>query len=81
MYRLDLSEAPGDDTRAPLPHPEVFAALEVGVDLLLDDGKLRLHVKECGADYAVAEIITGGTLSDHKGVNVPNVVLPVSPLS
>ncbi len=80
MYRLDLSEAPGDDTRAPLPHPEVFAALKVGVDLLLDDGKLRLRVKECGADYAVAEIITGGTLSDHKGVNVPNVVLPVSPL-
>jgi pyruvate kinase len=80
MYRLDLSEAPGDDTRAPLPHPEVFAALEEGIDLLLDDGKLRLRVTECGADYAVAEIITGGTLSDHKGVNVPGAVLPVSPL-
>ncbi|MHA1107981.1 MAG: pyruvate kinase [Alphaproteobacteria bacterium] len=79
-YRLDLSQEPGDDNRAPLPHPEVFAALEAGTDLLLDDGKLRLRVTECGEDYALTEIVTGGTLSDHKGVNVPNVVLPVSPL-
>ncbi len=79
-YRLDLSETPGDDSRAPLPHPEIFAALAEGIDVLLDDGKLRLRVTECGADYAVSEIVTGGTLSDHKGVNVPGAVLPVTPI-
>ncbi|MBI1776396.1 MAG: pyruvate kinase [Proteobacteria bacterium] len=80
-FRLDLTEALGDDTRVSLPHPEVFAALEPGTALLLDDGKIRLEVKECGADFAVARVATGGTLSDRKGVNVPNAVLPLTPLT
>ncbi len=80
-FRLDLDETPGDATRAHLPHPEVFAALAPGVQILLDDGKLRLRVEDCGADFAETEVVTGGTLSDRKGVNVPDVVLPISPLT
>ncbi len=80
-FRLDLDDAPGDARRAPLPHPEIFAALKPGADLLLDDGKLRLRVTECGADFAETEIITGGPLSNRKGVNVPGVILPISPLT
>jgi pyruvate kinase len=80
-FRFDLDPAPGDGTRASLPHPEVFAALAPGTELLLDDGKLRLRVERCGADYAETEVITGGPLSDRKGVNVPDVVLPISPLT
>src|SRR5947207_6701887 len=49
-FRFDLDGTPGDAKRAPLPHPEVFAAIEPGTDLLLDDGKLRLRVSDCGAD-------------------------------
>jgi pyruvate kinase len=80
-FRLDLDKAPGDEKRAPLPHPEIFAVIETGADLLLDDGKLRLRVKDHGPDYCTTEVITGGTLSDRKGVNVPGVVLPLSPLT
>ena len=80
-YRLDLSKEPGNQTRAPLPHPEIFAALRDGTDLLLDDGKIRLTVTACGPDFAETEIITGGKLSDRKGVNVPQVVLAVSPIT
>jgi pyruvate kinase len=80
-FRLDLAEMTGDRVRAPLPHPEVFAALAPGTMLLLDDGKLRLEVKACGPDYAETQVITGGTLTDRKGVNVPGVVLPISPLT
>jgi len=80
-FRLDLDDAPGNTRRAPLPHPEIFAALAPGTDLLLDDGKLRLRVKECGQDFAETEIVTGGPLSNRKGVNVPGVVLPISPLT
>ena len=80
-FRLDLGSAPGDAKRASLPHPEVFAALEPGTDLLLDDGNIRLKVEECGEDFAETRIITGGDLSDRKGVNVPNAVLPLSPLT
>ncbi len=77
-FRLDLDPRPGDETRAPLPHREVFAALSAGTLLLLDDGKLSLKVLSCGADFAETLCLVGGPLSDHKGVNVPNVVLAVS---
>jgi pyruvate kinase len=80
-FRLDLSDEPGDSTRAPLLHPEVFAALEPGTDLLLDDGKLRLRVTACDKDFAETIVETGGPLSDRKGVNVPGVILPISPLT
>jgi len=79
--RLDLDTAIGDVTRVSLPHPEIFAAVQPGSDLLLDDGKLRLRIMECGDDFARTEVITGGPLSDRKGVNVPGVILPLSPLT
>lgn len=80
-FRLDLDSAPGDATRASLPHPEIFAALKPGANLLLDDGKLRLQVKRCGKDFAETEVVFGGPLSERKGVNVPDVVLPLSALT
>ena len=80
-FRLDLDPALGDVKRASLPHPEIFAALAPETDLLLDDGKLRLRVVDCGGDFAETEVIVGGALSDHKGVNVPQVVLPISAIT
>ncbi|WP_424938845.1 pyruvate kinase [Aliiroseovarius sp. S253] len=80
-FRFDLDEAPGEGHRVCLPHPEIFAALEPGSTLLVNDGKLRLKVKECGPDFADCEVEVGGTISDRKGVNVPDVVLPLAALS
>ena len=80
-FRLDLDETPGDQNRAPLPHPEVFAVLEPGAQILLDDGKMRLEVTEASTEHATCTVVTGGVLSDRKGVNVPNVVMPISPLT
>jgi pyruvate kinase len=81
-FRLDLNrELPGDQHRAPMPHPEIFNALEVGTDLLVDDGRVRLRVESCGPDFADTRVIAGGAVSDRKGVNVPDVVLPLSALT
>ena len=80
-FRLDMDLSPGDARRAPLPHPEIFAALADGTELLLDDGKLRLRVERHGAGFAETRVVVGGTISDRKGVNVPSVVLPLSPLT
>ena len=80
-FRLDLDPAEGGASRANLPHPEIFAALETGTELLLDDGKLRLRVDSFAADHAETTVMVGGALSDRKGVNVPGVVLPISPLT
>ncbi len=80
-YRLDLDPQTGDETRAPLPHPEIFAAISPGTALLIDDGKLRLEVAESTPDYAITKVVTGGPLRDRKGVNLPGVILPISPLT
>ncbi|MGH1577332.1 pyruvate kinase [Planktotalea sp.] len=80
-FRLDLEDAAGDVSRVRLPHPEIFAALEPGASLLVNDGKIRLKVKDCGADFANCEVVIGGTISNRKGVNVPDVLLPLAALS
>lgn len=80
-FRLDLEPELGNAVRVALPHPEVFAVLQSGTDLLLDDGNLRLRVERCGADFAETTVLVGGTLSDRKGVNLPGAVLPLSPLT
>src|SRR6266566_8871719 len=74
-FHLDLDRQAGDESRAPLPHPEIFEALRPGTELLLDDGKVRLEVETCGSGFADTRCLVGGTLSDRKGVNVPNFFL------
>lgn len=80
-FRLDLDEAEGDATRVTLPHQEIFDVLEPGQKLLVNDGKIRLKVVECGPDHADCEVTTGGTISNRKGVNVPDAVLNLAALS
>jgi pyruvate kinase len=80
-FRLDLERAPGDQHRVSLPHPEIFEAVAPGALLLLDDGKIRLEVTEVGPGRIETTVLAGGTLSDSKGVNLPNAVLPLSPLT
>ncbi len=80
-FRLDLDDAEGDVNRVTLPHREIFDALEPGAHLLVNDGKIKLKVKDCGANFADCEVVVGGTISNRKGVNVPDVTLPVAALS
>jgi pyruvate kinase len=79
--RFDLDPSPGDSTRVSLPHPEVFSVLKPGLELLLDDGKLRLVVESCASEAATMRVVVGGELSTNKGVNIPDVVIPLSPLT
>ncbi len=81
LFRFDLDPAEGDSRRVNLPHPEIFAALEPGSRLLVNDGKIRLTVEDCGPDFAECKVTAGGTISNRKGVNVPDVVLPLAALS
>jgi len=81
VFTLDLDGTPGDSDHVNLPHPEIIDALEIGMDLLLDDGKLRLRVVSKTDDSIKTTVIVGGELSERKGVNVPQAVLQLSPLT
>lgn len=80
-FRFDLDEARGDSKRVQLPHPEIIEASEVGHVLLLDDGKLRMTVTGKGEGYLDCNVDVSGTIKDRKGVNTPDSVLEISPLT
>lgn len=80
-FVLDRDPTPGNGQRVCLPHPELFEVITAGQSLLLDDGKLRLEVLGSDGNSIRTRVINGGILSDRKGVNVPDVVLPIPALT
>ncbi|MDE2412494.1 MAG: pyruvate kinase [Sphingomonadales bacterium] len=80
-FTFDRDPTPGDETRVCLPHPELFGILKKGQRLLIDDGKLRLKVIEADENHILCTAEVGGVISDRKGVNVPDAVVPVPALT
>jgi len=76
-FTLDTNEAEGTETRVNFPHPEIYKAIKKGHSILLDDGKIRMTVVKAGKNAITCKVKIGGELSHHKGVNLPNLVLPV----
>ena len=80
-FTLDANQAPGDESRVYLPHPEILAALTPGHTLLLDDGKIRLVTTEASPTRVVTRVEVGGKLSARKGVSLPETTLAFSALT
>ncbi len=80
-FTLDRDPTPGTAERVCLPHPELFGILVKGQRLLIDDGKLRLRVIRADPDAILCSAEVGGVISDRKGVNVPDAVIPVPALT
>lgn len=80
-FRFDMGKKTGDETRAPLPHPQIFEAVSAGHTLLLDDGRIRLRVTGKTDASIDTEVIIGGTLTSRKGVSLPDSVLPLAALT
>ncbi len=71
----------GDQNRVSISNPEIYPSLEIGVELLLDDGKLKLVVEQNNSESIETKVLVGGTLSNHKGINIPGAILPMSALT
>ena len=80
-FTLDRDETPGDETRVCLPHPELFGIMERRQRLLINDGKIRLVVKEADENRIFCSAEVGGVISDRKGVNVPDAEVPIPALT
>jgi len=80
-FIFDRAAKAGDSHRVQLPHPELFESMRAGTRILIDDGKVRLNVLEAGDDQIVSEVKVGGTVTDNKGVNVPDIVVPIPALT
>jgi pyruvate kinase len=81
VFRFHREEKPGSSEGVCLPHPQIFAAIEPGHMVLLDDGRIRMRVLEASPDCIVAEVLVGGALGSRKGMSLPDTLLPVGPLT
>lgn len=81
LFRLDMSDNKGDAKRVQLRHKEIYSVLKPGSSILINDGKIRLEVIEGGANYLNCKVVVGGTISNNKGVNIPDTELPLKALS
>ncbi len=80
-FTLDRDPTPGDDSRVCLPHPELFGIMQPGQRLLINDGKIKLIVKEADEHRIFCSAEVGGVISDRKGVNVPDAEVPIPALT
>jgi pyruvate kinase len=81
IFRFDSNETPGNNQRVFLPHPEIIEASEIGHELLIDDGKVKVEVVGKGSGYLDCEVVVGGKIKDRKGVNTPDSILEISCLT
>src|SRR5512139_2151510 len=81
VFVFDSDPKPGDVTRVRLPHPEILAALKVGDTILIDDGRVRLHVVETTPERAHAVVDVAGRLSNRKGVSLPDTEIPITSMT
>ncbi|HVM37446.1 MAG TPA: pyruvate kinase [Sphingomicrobium sp.] len=80
-FMLDRGHDAGDARRVELAHPELFDAIRPGDRILIDDGKVRLKATEVSDSMIATEVQVGGKVSDNKGVNVPDVLVPIPALT
>jgi len=80
-FTLDNNDAPGDNTRVFLPHPEILEAVKPGHRLLIDDGKLHLRAEKSDGKSIVTTVISGTRISDRKGISLPDTLLGVGVLT
>ena len=80
-FILDLDNTPGDEKRVNFPHPEIYENLTPNTIILIDDGKIKLQVIEQNVDKLTTEILNDGIVSNNKGVNIPEIILPISSLT
>lgn len=79
--RLTAAAKSNDPDVIPIPHPELVASLQLGDRLLIDDGKMMLHiVKVDGADR-IARPVAPGRIMSRKGIAVPNRPIPIPALT
>ena len=80
-FTLTTREIIGNAQEASITYKNLPRELKTGDEVLIDDGKIRLKVTEVTDTDIICEVIIGGEVSNHKGINVPNVALAMEYLS
>ncbi|XLQ20046.1 MAG: pyruvate kinase [Candidatus Moraniibacteriota bacterium] len=73
----EIKKQAGDTKVIVLDCPKVIAELSVGHDVLIEDGLMRVRVVDLMDTYAVVDVIDGGLIKNHKGINIPDATIPL----
>ena len=80
-FQLDLKTELGNSNRVNFPHPKIYQCLTPNSVILINDGKIKLQVINQNKDSIKTTIISDGIISDNKGVNIPDIELPISSIT
>lgn len=82
LFTFDTDkETTGTKERIGLTYDKLAKNVEVGTRILVDDGKIELKVTAIKGSKVICKVVTGGKLSNHKSINIPNVEIPMSYLN
>jgi pyruvate kinase len=81
QFILTPNQVIGDEHQARVSYPEFVQDVAVGESVFIDDGKIRLLIKEKKEDHVICEVTRGGKLSNFKGVNLPTTRISISALT
>ena len=73
QFTLTCRDVMGTDEIVSVTYPKLYEDEQPGSRILIDDGLVELVVREVNGEDIVCEVINGGVVSDHKGINLPSV--------
>lgn len=80
-FTLSNGDFLGNEEKVALTYTKLAEGVEVGTRILIDDGKIAMNVAAIEGDDVVCTVVNGGVVSNHKSINVPNVVIPMPYIS
>ena len=75
MFTLSTEDFVGDHTRVSISHENLTKDVKMGDIIALNDGMVRLEVKEVKGNEVLTEVVHGGPISSRKGANIPGIKL------
>jgi pyruvate kinase len=81
VFRLKTQPTDGNAQEASIDYPQLCREVKPGEPIFINDGLVRLRVREVQGDAVVTDVLKGGTLSDHKGVNFPHSDLHIQSIT
>jgi pyruvate kinase len=81
VFTLTSDECEGTEERVSVNYPLLPKEVKIGGSIMLQDGSKRLEITEIKGNDIITKVVVGGTISSHRGVNVPGADLSVSSLT
>jgi pyruvate kinase len=81
VVTITPQDVPGTAARISTTFPDLARELTAGARILLSDGLIELRVRGVRGDDVLCDVLNGGTLGEHKGINLPGIALSIPALT